>query len=663
MPFPPSFSSLRPIPFATWRGVVFLVVGWWLCLPFARPAAEFLRERNLLAVTIWGCGGAAVGVLLAGQGLLAFRGRRGFIPLLTVMLAGGIASRLPLPEERLHLVEYGVLAWWIRNAVEGTQPGVRPLTAFLTTLFLAAALGWLEEGIQGILPSRHYDLRDVALNGAGALLGAVLSYGGTAKAPGVSWSRNLGGGLAGALLAVGVFGIWGALGGGDDSSSQVKSSSARSGNSIGITRNSPSPSPPPVSSFSPPWPGASVLLVTLDAFRGDRLATMGGTPSLHPALARLLRESIRVEGFRAPSTWTSPSLVSLFSGLHPLTHGVSRRKKDLGPSLTTPVSAFAAAGYTTVGHFGEVENYRHLGFTESLPQKGDPISALSPHLRGRFLVWQHLTDLHLPYEEPIVLPPQAAKDPLVEQVRSQWTLPRSSAGDPRSLLAFAPALYDAQFIALDRKLGQILALVDSLSPPPLLVVTTDHGEELGERGWVGHASTTLDSLPQEELLRIPLLVRLPDGRGGGQVRWGSPSLQDLLPTVAELVGVPVPSASPGVPLDGVSFAPWLLGHAGAEPPSGPFLASTSPCGWRCSEEPPEVLYHALLSGGWKILCREVSGTLGDCRLFDLVQDPGELHDASTQNPQWTQALRESLERILADGRKKGARLGTPVPSP
>jgi hypothetical protein len=134
----------------------------------------------------------------------------------------------------------------------------------------------------------------------------------------------------------------------------------------------------------------------------------------------------------------------------------------------------------------------------------------------------------------------------------------------------------------DASLARVLDAAGRDDRPTIVVLTADHGEELLEADGIGHASTTLDSVPRPELQRIPLLVRLPDGRGAGRLQPGAIRQQDVLPTLLGLVGVRTPELSDDPALVGVDLSQRLLDSAPLAP--GPAWFVTSPCGWQC---PPE----------------------------------------------------------------------------
>ena len=118
--------------------------------------------------------GAAVGV-----GLFVLLWRRGAPPwAFAALVLAAIGYTLVFTSlraqrlERTHLAQYGIAAWLAWRAV---APHVRsPLAGYLVAALIGTAIGWGDELIQAILPNRVYDLRDVAMNAAGAVLGVVV---------------------------------------------------------------------------------------------------------------------------------------------------------------------------------------------------------------------------------------------------------------------------------------------------------------------------------------------------------------------------------------------------------------------------------------------------------------------------------------------------------
>lgn len=156
-------QRLARLAWPVWVGGIFST------LSVARVASDWLRAHGVLRFTVAGVFAAATGALLVGL-LRQERFRRWrLVPVLLAIAAAAAVVAIPsdTPEERLHLVEYGVVALLAELASpERWSAGRRFAVAFLVTL----GVGWCDELVQGLLPTRHYDLHDVLLNAASGLL-------------------------------------------------------------------------------------------------------------------------------------------------------------------------------------------------------------------------------------------------------------------------------------------------------------------------------------------------------------------------------------------------------------------------------------------------------------------------------------------------------------
>lgn len=168
---PPGAAERR-----AWSIALGLVGAIYLSLYPLPLVLEALRERNLLRLS--------VGALFASAALAAVawavRRRAGWRE--WAVLAGAalayvlLISRMTVLQERLHLIEYGAVALAFRAACAASLAPRRPAARAPRTLAIAGALaatvaaGWLDEGIQALLPNRYYDIRDVGFN---ALAGAL----------------------------------------------------------------------------------------------------------------------------------------------------------------------------------------------------------------------------------------------------------------------------------------------------------------------------------------------------------------------------------------------------------------------------------------------------------------------------------------------------------
>jgi hypothetical protein len=293
------------------------------------------------------------------------------------------------------------------------------------------------------------------------------------------------------------------------------------------------------------------VLITFDSLRADVVAALGGEPGLTPHLDALLHGADWGGRAIAPSSLGVSSMASLFTGLRPWQHQVLHgRHSQLSKALLTLPKALHAAGYATAGFSGEASYSGDFGYDQGFDQleelqKGEAALGRLRTLRGRQFVWVHIPEPAAPYlfrpnfadridARGLDLPPRVQPNelepyfdpatPLAPELRQRfWALYRLN-------VAFA-----------DDRLGRFLqALRESGQwDRTLLVVTSTHGEEIGERHQILNGGNL-----GRQLLEVPLAVKLPAGsRLQVAVPKGQrPAAARLWATLVEAAGGAVPPA-------------------------------------------------------------------------------------------------------------------------
>jgi arylsulfatase A-like enzyme len=303
----------------------------------------------------------------------------------------------------------------------------------------------------------------------------------------------------------------------------------------------------------------NIILVVADTLRADRLGCYGDRSASTAFVDRLAVEGVRFEHAYAPSSWTMPSVASLFTSRYPSQHRVADLSSRLSESETTLAERLSEAGYRTGGFTANwrltEENGFAQGFKTWLPlfpdlQKENKVRAdevrssvdtwldeevASPH-RPFFLYLQYL-EPHAPMEPPRDLRERLApgiSDDEVARINAKTLdlTPDTSKGMTPAEVATLVALYRAEVTALDRGLQVLFADLDrrGLLAHTLVIFTADHGEEFLEHGCVGHGYNLFN-----ETVRVPLIF------SGARIEPGvisdTVSLIDLAPTVLEIVGL------------------------------------------------------------------------------------------------------------------------------
>jgi choline-sulfatase len=380
---------------------------------------------------------------------------------------------------------------------------------------------------------------------------------------------------------------------------------------------SPAPAPPPTARH--------VVLVTIDTLRADRLGCYGSRDVATPHLDSLARDGAMAPEATVGVPLTRPSHVSLFTGLYPSENGIRDNVSPaLGAGHVTLAEVLHGAGFRTAGFVSSIVLSSQSGlsrgfdtygdsfeageddarFLNSIQKRGDEtigeaIAWLDSHREGRLFLWMHLYDPHDPYDPP---EPYAAR----------------YSGRP----------YDGEVAWTDELIGRLDAALSRLGlrDDTLLVVTSDHGEGLGEHGEATHGFFLYQST-----LRVPLLLRGPGIAPGTRLPVTARTV-DLFPTVLDFAGVPVPQ---GLKPSGRSLAAALQGR----------------------QRPREEAAYAesllpLIHFGWSDLRMLREGRYKyieapRAELYDLETDPGELHDIRAAQEPRAAALRGELQRRLA----------------
>ena len=362
---------------------------------------------------------------------------------------------------------------------------------------------------------------------------------------------------------------------------------------------------PEVLRRAPASPRPNVVLISIDTLRADHLALYGYGRQTAPGLeAWASRRAVTFSQAVAASPWTIPSHVSMFSGLDAMRHGVNHPMPVPG-RLEMAAELFRDAGYGTLAITGGGFMQPHRGFAQGFdryrywpdPRSEEELDEGVARALGwlddfddrPFFLFFHTFEVHYPFRrrEPYFSrlagapaaqapevhlglnnAPTVAEEGFLLHKKFFWkpskqVLARSEVTS--SELQEIADRYDSGIAYTDERLAPLLARLEAggLDRRTVVVVTSDHGEALGERGFAGHAYL------YDWNLLVPLLIAIPGKRGGRRIETQVRSV-DLLPTLAELAGLPAPPD-----LDGVSLVPLLEGRSAAHPRVAWSLASFS----------------------------------------------------------------------------------------
>ncbi len=412
----------------------------------------------------------------------------------------------------------------------------------------------------------------------------------------------------------------------------------------------------------------NLLLISLDTLRADALGIHGSERGASPHLDAFAARSVVFERAFSHSPKTAPSHHSLFTSLEPRVHGVGNldtaSASSLPPEAVPLAETLAARGFRTAAYTGGGNIKALLGFDRGFEIYEDGPGTLVGKLEQsarwvervgaldgvRWFLFFHTYYIHDPYLVPAELA-QRFTDPnyagrilgvrrdLMARIQGGEDLAPQRGGsenvtanfwlrvdesDPRDW-AHLHDLYIAGVAEADQRVGAFLQRLERAGhlEDTVVVITSDHGEEFGEHGRLRH-----DQLWQE-ILHVPLIVRLPGDAHGG-TRISTPVAHiDFAPSMLELLDV----ADTTLLRRGQSWAAWLARPQRA--PQDRLLFAEH----RSRRERPLDTF-AVRSGGWLLL----SDTEGE-HVRDLRADPLELHPLS--DSERAAALRGIAEEQIA----------------
>jgi len=402
-----------------------------------------------------------------------------------------------------------------------------------------------------------------------------------------------------------------------------------------------------------PAHASNVILYVADTLRADRLGCLGYNRPTSPRLDAFARESIVFESAMAQASWTRPSTASILTGRYPAEHGARSLMSALRKDVPTMATILAQAGYDTAAFvtnlnvaprfgfdrgFGEYHYLEERDDRETVYVSAAELNAAAfPWIDARgdrpFFLYLHATDTHAPYRPPPayaerfrprdIHPTIDPRTPVVELLQK----PALATADNIALLA---SLYDGEVALLDESFGALLDHLRArgLDRSTVVVFVADHGEEFHEHGGFDHGRTLY-----QELVRVPLLVRLPGAEGGGRRVRGLARQIDVLPTVLAVLGREPPADLPGRPL-----------LDGALPPEENLMET----------ELGRPALAGVVAGRWKSVWGARAG--GErVELYDLVADPDERRNLAADRPIVVGYARQTAARLrLARGPQAAA---------
>jgi arylsulfatase A-like enzyme/Tfp pilus assembly protein PilF len=377
----------------------------------------------------------------------------------------------------------------------------------------------------------------------------------------------------------------------------------------------------------------NILFITLDTTRADRIGCYGYDKVETPNMDRLAGSGILFENATCQVPLTLPSHSSIFTGTYPFYHGV----RDNGgfylePDKITLAEVLKENGIATSAFVGafvldsrwgldqgidyyfdnfDFSKYKIIGLDTVQREGGEVIKPFFEWFEGnyqkRFFSWIHLYDPHTPYD-----PPEPYK---TRYSNRNW------------------GLYDGEIAYVDELIGRVLDKLNekSVLEKTIIVIVGDHGEMLGE-----HDESSHGFFIYEAATAVPLIIRFPSSKLGGKRIITSVETIDIMPTLLQILGFPMPDE-----VQGQSLLPLILEKNSRQE----HLAYSE-------------TYYPRYHFGWSELKSLQSSQYKYIlaprpELYDIINDPQELYNIYTRETkigkQFEQKLKSLQEEMSIEG--------------
>ncbi len=384
----------------------------------------------------------------------------------------------------------------------------------------------------------------------------------------------------------------------------------------------------------------NIVIVVMDTARKDHMSCCGYERETTPFLRRLAADARVYANAYATSCWTVPSHGSLFTGLYPVSHAATWENYRLDQQLTTLAEVLQINGYRTVGicenpavrpSLGFAKGFEAYSIPRQLPRKIDSNALRAFHAAVRaddsrpFFAFVNLIAPHDPYDSSGQFFGCFLSDPayrsrvhidLLEilvngrQMEERW-------------LTHLIEHYDAEVRYCDYLVMKMVEVLRAYRKwdHTVFIVTSDHGENLGDHGLLNHQFCLYESV-----VRIPLMIHFPPIFPRESEETACVQLTDVFPTILQLLDLDPAS----FPNQGYSLLP------DAVPPDRPIVCEyaeharfrAAKIADRRWKHPRVRQFKRRLTSIRYDRMKLIRGSDGWHRLYDLINDPEEMRDLS-----------------------------------
>ncbi|MHA1940215.1 MAG: sulfatase [Candidatus Hodarchaeales archaeon] len=404
----------------------------------------------------------------------------------------------------------------------------------------------------------------------------------------------------------------------------------------------------------------NIVLITIDTLRADHLSCYGYERKTSPNIDKIAERGIVFKNVIAPSSWTAPSMVSLFTSVYPINHGVvhglgtekiEHMQEVFSDKLVTLTEILKAHGYTTFGVASNLHLSEKLGFARGFnyfkclpflpaPPVNKTVYSWEDAIKNsdKFFLWVHYFDPHHPY---------SSNEPWIEHYASKESTQKLNLSKKSwsELLGLIPAfkknpqtvsnliaLYDSEINFVDSYIGELIQKFE-LDKDTLIIISADHGEGFLEHGHLGHGGDLCQGT-----LHIPLIVKMPHS-SKKETFEKHVNLIDIMPTILHILNIDPPEQILGEffwEKKGILF--WLK----------KFLLNEDTSFYDFAELDTTFTLKTILTPDWKYIYNYEEKTE---ELYKIRSDPLELNNLADKETKQRNQLKDQLFKWASTAKK------------
>lgn len=395
-----------------------------------------------------------------------------------------------------------------------------------------------------------------------------------------------------------------------------------------------------------------IVLITIDSLRADHLSSYGYPRKTSPFIDELATKGILFKNAFTSSAASAPSYSSIFTSLYPIQHNLLSNGETLDDKYFTLAEVLKQNGFRTAGLIATND----IGKNANIPQGFNLVSEKNIKTKarkasetvdaiingaeklgtkaktGKFFLWIHFSDLHESYPLPksyLKVFAKQSNDSFIKFLLDKHKINLSSYGNDTKKMFHAINSYDRKILFVDKQIKRLYSyfLEEGLNENTLWIITSDHGEGLGNHGWLYH-----DKHIYNEQLHVPLVFHSPSNLLGKKVVGHLVETIDILPTILDFLEIDIKETKQSQNIQGISLFPFILGKNTYEKE---YAFAQSKGGEKSSIQTKDYKYiNDIITGKEEF--------------YNLSEDPFELNNITDINVEEEKILRELLTKKLIE---------------